>query len=109
MRRSRIGAADLEDHYHSSPVLTAVDPLASPKDITDVRRAARLRQGTERSEPLTAAEVAARQIEAADRCIAGALDGALVTDAGLSPGRAGWSEWTDPLSRRTEEPRPSQD
>ncbi|MEU2828889.1 GTP-binding protein [Streptomyces lavendulae] len=36
------------------------------KDVTDVRRAERLREGAERSEPFTAAEAAVRQIEAAD-------------------------------------------
>ncbi|WP_395360469.1 GTP-binding protein [Streptomyces sp. YH02] len=64
--RSRIGADSLEDHYDCSPVLAAVDPLVFLENVTDVRHTARLWEGAERSEPFTAAEVAVRQVEAAD-------------------------------------------
>lgn len=67
--RSRIGADSLEDHYDCAPVLAAVDPLVFLKDVTDVRRAERLWEGAERSEPFTAAETAVRQIEAANTLI----------------------------------------
>lgn len=64
--RSRTGADSLDDHYDCAPVLAAVDPVALLKDVTDVRRAARLWADTGWTEPLTAAEAAVRQIEGAD-------------------------------------------
>ncbi|MFI8520117.1 GTP-binding protein [Streptomyces sp. NPDC085481] len=64
--RSRIGADSLDDHYDCGPVLATVDSATLLRDVTDVRRSARLWADGGWSEPLTAAEAAVRQIEAAD-------------------------------------------
>ncbi|MFD3936010.1 hypothetical protein ACFWSF_02905 [Streptomyces sp. NPDC058611] len=64
--RARVGADCLDDHYDAAPVLVGVDPAALLADITCVHRTMRLWDGDDRGEPLTPAEGAARQVEAAD-------------------------------------------
>ncbi|MER7519729.1 GTP-binding protein [Streptomyces sp. NPDC126499] len=73
--RRRIGADSLDDHYDCAPVLAAVAPSAFLNDIADTREASRLWTGDGWSEPLTTAEVAARQIEAADTLLVAAPAG----------------------------------
>ncbi|MFJ8077556.1 GTP-binding protein [Streptomyces sp. NPDC096176] len=67
--RTRIGADSLEDHYDAAPVLVGVDPAVFLADIACVHRAVRMWGGDAQGEPLTPAEAAARQVEAADALV----------------------------------------
>ncbi|MEU8918783.1 GTP-binding protein [Streptomyces nigrescens] len=67
--RKRIGSSSLEDHYEPAPILVGVDPESFMADIGCVHRTVRLWNGSARSDPLTPAEIAARQIEAADALV----------------------------------------
>ncbi|WP_251074397.1 GTP-binding protein [Streptomyces sp. ISL-111] len=67
--RSRIGADSLQDHYDAAPVVVGVDRSAFLADITCVHRAIRVWGADEDGERLTRAEVAARQVEAADALV----------------------------------------
>ncbi|UQA90818.1 GTP-binding protein [Streptomyces halobius] len=64
--RPRIGASALGDHYDPAPLMVALDPASFLADIGCVHRAVALWNGIDRTAPLTPAEVAARQVEAAD-------------------------------------------
>ncbi|WP_148589610.1 GTP-binding protein [Streptomyces sp. WAC01526] len=67
--RTRIGASSLADHYESAPLVVGVDAASFMADIGCVHRAVHLWGGGEHKVPLTPAEVAARQVEAADTLI----------------------------------------
>ncbi|MFJ3950946.1 GTP-binding protein [Streptomyces sp. Je 1-4] len=67
--RTRIGSSSLEDHYEPAPILVGVDPASFVADIGCVHRTVRLWNESARNDPLTPAEVAARQIEAADALV----------------------------------------
>lgn len=67
--RTRIGADSLEDRYDATPVLVGVDPAVFLADIVCVHRAVRVWGGDAQAEPLTPAEAAARQVEAADALV----------------------------------------
>lgn len=67
--RSRVGADNLEDHYDAALVLAGVTASTLLADITCVHRAVRVWSGDGHSEPLTPAEIAARQVEAADAVV----------------------------------------
>ncbi|WP_255311707.1 GTP-binding protein [Streptomyces sp. PTY087I2] len=64
--RPRIGAASLEDHFDAAPVLMCVDPAAFTEEISCTHRQVQVWGAGSCGEPLTVAEVAARQVEAAD-------------------------------------------
>ncbi len=66
---TRTGSSSLEDHFDPAPILVGVDPASFMADIGCVHRAVHLWNGGPRSTPLTPAEFAARQIEAADALI----------------------------------------
>jgi G3E family GTPase len=66
---ARTGAESLEDHFDAAPVLVGVDTVAFLADVTCVHRTVRVWGGDERGEPLTRAETAARQAEAADALV----------------------------------------
>ncbi|MGY5125127.1 hypothetical protein [Streptomyces nigrescens] len=65
----QIGSSSLEDHYEPAPILMGVDPTSFMADIGCVHRTVRLWNGSARNDPLTPAEAAARQIEAADALV----------------------------------------
>ncbi|MFJ4873175.1 GTP-binding protein [Streptomyces sp. NPDC088757] len=67
--RPRVGADSLEDHYDAALVLVGVAAAPFLADITCVHRAVRVWAGGEHSEPLTPAEIAVRQVEAADALV----------------------------------------
>lgn len=67
--RTRIGSSSLEDHYEPGPVLVGVDPASFMADIGCVHRTVRMWNGSARDHPLTPAEIAARQVEAADALV----------------------------------------
>ncbi|MGW5003575.1 GTP-binding protein [Streptomyces hydrogenans] len=67
--RSRVGADSLEDHYVPALVLAGVTSTTLLSDISCVHRAVRVWGGDGHSEPLTPAEIAARQVEAADTVV----------------------------------------
>ncbi|MEV6781016.1 GTP-binding protein [Streptomyces sp. NPDC051098] len=67
--RVRIGGDNLEDHYDAAPVLVGVEPALFLADIDCVHRAVRIWGGDAQGEPLTPAEAAARQVEAADALV----------------------------------------
>ncbi len=67
--RTRIGSSSLADHYEPAPLLVGVDPAPFMADIGCVHRAAPLWGGDGHTDPLTPAEAAARQVEAADALI----------------------------------------
>ncbi|MBG0851606.1 GTP-binding protein [Streptomyces spinoverrucosus] len=64
--RARIGSGRLGDHYDPGPVMVGVDAAPFMADLGCVHRSMRLWNGDGRGEPLTPAEVAVRQVEAAD-------------------------------------------
>ncbi|MER5556244.1 GTP-binding protein [Streptomyces sp. NPDC002793] len=65
-RRTRSGAISLGDHYAAAPILDVIDPAPFMADIGCVHQTVRLWNGWDRTAPLTRAEAAARQVEAAD-------------------------------------------
>ncbi|MGW7639875.1 GTP-binding protein [Streptomyces decoyicus] len=65
LRRPRIGASALGDHYVPAPVVAGLDPAALLAELGCVHRAACLWDGTAQTSPLTPAEIAARRMEAA--------------------------------------------
>lgn len=71
----RIGVSAVSDHYDPAPVLVGVDPASFMADIGCVHRAVGLWDGTGDAVPTTPAEVAARQVEAADVLMVPAPDG----------------------------------
>ncbi|MFJ8313358.1 MULTISPECIES: GTP-binding protein [unclassified Streptomyces] len=75
--RARVGSGSLGEFYDPAPVVVGVDPASFMADISCVHQSLRLWTGRDRSEPLTPAEAAARQVEAADALIIpdGAVDG----------------------------------
>jgi hypothetical protein len=79
--RPKIGADSLQDHYDAAPVLVGVDRAAFMADINCVHRAVRVWGADEHGEPLTPAEAAARQVEAADALV--------LTDSSPEKGRQG--------------------
>ncbi|MEU6848910.1 GTP-binding protein [Actinacidiphila alni] len=66
----RDGRSSLPDRYATGPVVHAIDPAVFRSDLDSVRTADRLWTGAGRGEPLTPAEAAVRQVEAADWLIA---------------------------------------
>ncbi|MFD3504314.1 hypothetical protein [Streptomyces sp. NPDC058678] len=74
--RARVASGSLGDYYEPAPVVVGVEPASFMVDIGCVHRAVRLWSGRERGEALSPAEVAVRQVEAADVLIApGRVDG----------------------------------
>ncbi|MFF8228063.1 hypothetical protein [Streptomyces caelestis] len=67
--QARIGSGSLKDYYDPAPVVVGVDAASFMADLGCVHRAVRLWNGSDRGEPLTPAEVAARQVEAADAIV----------------------------------------
>lgn len=67
--RAPVGSSSLADHYDPAPVVVGVEPASFLADLSCVHRAVRLWNGSEHSDPLTVAEVAARQVEAADALV----------------------------------------
>ncbi|MBT2675684.1 GTP-binding protein [Streptomyces sp. ISL-14] len=67
--RARVGSGSLGEYYDPAPVVVGVDPASFMADIGCVHRAVRLWGGHERDEPLTPAEAAVRQVEAADALV----------------------------------------
>ncbi|MEW2368035.1 GTP-binding protein [Streptomyces sp. NPDC006656] len=79
--QARIGVSALGDHYDTAPVLVGVDPVSFTADLGCVHRAVPLWDGSGSATPTTVAEVAARQVEAADALIVPAPAG----------GTSGWA------------------
>ncbi|MEU5001295.1 GTP-binding protein [Streptomyces sp. NPDC021622] len=79
--RPRVGSGSLGDHYDPAPLLVGVDPESFMADIGCVHRAVRLWDGDDRGDPLTPAEIAARQVEAADAL--------LIPEPGIGPAASG--------------------
>ncbi|MGW7456471.1 GTP-binding protein [Streptomyces sp. NPDC054797] len=81
--KPRTGVTALSDPYDPAPILVGVDPDSFMADIGCVHRAVGLWEGTGSVTPATPAEIAARQVEAADVLIlpASAADG-----GGAAPG-----------------------
>ncbi|MGW3968848.1 GTP-binding protein [Streptomyces ardesiacus] len=67
--RARLGADSLEDHYEPALVLAGISPDALLTDICCVHRAVQVWGGGDHREPLTPAEISARQVEAADALV----------------------------------------
>ncbi|MFJ3933964.1 GTP-binding protein [Streptomyces sp. NPDC090029] len=67
--RSRVGADNLEDHYDAALVVAGITASTLLTDITCVHQAFRVWSGGGHREPLTPAEIAARQVEAADAVV----------------------------------------
>ncbi|MGI5350522.1 GTP-binding protein [Streptomyces sp. CA-250714] len=83
--RPQVTDGSLGDHYVAGPVLTGVDPGSFMADISCVHRAVRRWNGWTASEPITRAEAAAAQVEAADTVVVDSRSGA---GRGLAPGVA---------------------
>ncbi|MEU2736090.1 GTP-binding protein [Streptomyces sp. NPDC007095] len=81
--RARVGSGSLGEFYDPAPVVVGVDPVSFMADIGCVHQSLRLWTGRDRSEPLSPAEAAARQVEAADAVIVpeDASDGSEQTSA----------------------------
>ncbi|MFK0047635.1 GTP-binding protein [Streptomyces sp. NPDC090741] len=67
--RPRTGVSALGDHYEPAPVLVGVDPASFTGDLGCVHRTVPLWDGSGGAAPTTPAEVAVRQVEAADALI----------------------------------------
>ncbi|MFF7209618.1 GTP-binding protein [Streptomyces sp. NPDC008238] len=63
----RVGHSTLEDHYEPAPTVLGLDPEPFLTDLKCVHQARPLWDGRNGAAPTTAAEIAARQVEAADR------------------------------------------
>ncbi|MFE0674073.1 GTP-binding protein [Streptomyces sp. NPDC058867] len=73
--RPRLGGGALGERFGQGPVVVGLDAASFLADIGCVHRTVRLWNGSERGEPLTAAEAAARQVEAADAVVVPAATG----------------------------------
>ncbi|GAB2623909.1 hypothetical protein GCM10027168_64830 [Streptomyces capparidis] len=102
--RAGPGGGSLGDHYRPARVLVGLDPEAFLADLRSVRRAVRPWNGWGPGGPLTQAEAAVRQVEAADALIltpAGAADPRCTAGVGSLAARLnGHAEVVPPAAER---------
>ncbi|OEV12879.1 hypothetical protein AN218_06325 [Streptomyces nanshensis] len=63
------GGSSLADHFDPAPVVVGIDPASFLADMGCIHRAVQQWNGSEHGDPLTVAEAAARQVEAADALV----------------------------------------
>ncbi|SCK30231.1 GTPase, G3E family [Streptomyces sp. WMMB 322] len=90
-----VGSSSLADHFAPGPVVVGIDPASSLAEMSCIHRAVRLWKGPEHGDPLTIAEAAARQVEAADILIVSST-----SDGSDGPRTAGVASLTRHLNTR---------